>query len=493
MRFRVLSHACLEIKVEDFTLLLDPWLIGSAYWRSWWNYPPVDPALVRSIQPDAIYLTHVHWDHFHGPTLKRYPRSLPIYIPAERSTRMRDDLAAMGFSNLHPIPHAGAVDISRNLRLFSYQFSLWGDSAAVIEAEGITLLNANDAKFFGGPLEQILDNHGPVDFAFRSHSTANNRACYQITDEPAEKAEARDVYARSFFNFMEAVAPRYAIPFASNHCHLHRDVYHFNDQITTPQSVVQFVQAQGGFSDTELQVMISGDGWSSAGGFSSRATDGGGSPNAWFEERAVRLASYRQQAQSRLDEQYEKEAQATVSQSLVERFFIGFSSAIPYFVRRSFRNQAFYLIPSGLANAYEVTLSPVSVRAVAVEDLPEDPVAIEAPAIALRQALAMNMFSHLGISKRVLYRCHYRDRKLLNRLLQLLSAYEYQVLPLSKLIGLRQFRNYFRRWREWLLYAAVLLELRRGRSLYDIEASYMERLKARRRSLNDTAPLTTDR
>src|SRR5690348_18027489 len=41
MRFRILGHACLEVTSNSKQLLCDPWLVGSAYWRSWWNYPPV--------------------------------------------------------------------------------------------------------------------------------------------------------------------------------------------------------------------------------------------------------------------------------------------------------------------------------------------------------------------------------------------------------------------------------------------------------------------
>ena len=71
MRFRVLGHACLEVTSNSKQLLCDPWLVGSAYWRSWWNYPPVPDDLVDTLKPDFIYLTHMHWDHFHGPTLRR--------------------------------------------------------------------------------------------------------------------------------------------------------------------------------------------------------------------------------------------------------------------------------------------------------------------------------------------------------------------------------------------------------------------------------------
>jgi len=41
--FQVLGHAGLFAHLDDTTLLVDPWLLGSCYWRSWWHYPPVAP------------------------------------------------------------------------------------------------------------------------------------------------------------------------------------------------------------------------------------------------------------------------------------------------------------------------------------------------------------------------------------------------------------------------------------------------------------------
>ena len=62
MQFQILSHAGLLVQGSGKTLLFDPWLVGSTYWRSWWNYPPVERSLVDSLRPDFIYLTHIHWD-----------------------------------------------------------------------------------------------------------------------------------------------------------------------------------------------------------------------------------------------------------------------------------------------------------------------------------------------------------------------------------------------------------------------------------------------
>ena len=71
MELKIHAHACLEVITPDVSLICDPWLLGSAYWRSWWNYPPVKPDILQRINPDYIYLTHLHWDHFNGPSLRK--------------------------------------------------------------------------------------------------------------------------------------------------------------------------------------------------------------------------------------------------------------------------------------------------------------------------------------------------------------------------------------------------------------------------------------
>src|SRR5690349_4944213 len=81
VKMTILSHARLAIESSGRQLICYPWLIGSCYWRSWWNYPPVEPKLIASLRPDWIYLTHIHWDHFHGASLKLFSRDTPILIP----------------------------------------------------------------------------------------------------------------------------------------------------------------------------------------------------------------------------------------------------------------------------------------------------------------------------------------------------------------------------------------------------------------------------
>src|ERR1044071_875115 len=122
MRFQILSHAGLAVTSKTVTLVCDPWLLGSCYWRSWWNYPPVTKELIQSVRPDFIYLTHVHWDHFHGVSLRRFDNRVPIIIPREPCGRMRRDLLEMGFLNVIELHHGESFKLGDDFKLTSYHF-----------------------------------------------------------------------------------------------------------------------------------------------------------------------------------------------------------------------------------------------------------------------------------------------------------------------------------------------------------------------------------
>ena len=114
MEFKILSHAGLLVKNKTGkSLICDPWLIGSSYWRSWWNYPPVSKDLINSLHPDFIYLTHIHWDHFHGDSLKKFPPNIPIIIPKGNYTRMKDDLFYLGYNNIIELKHGERLPTSQ--------------------------------------------------------------------------------------------------------------------------------------------------------------------------------------------------------------------------------------------------------------------------------------------------------------------------------------------------------------------------------------------
>lgn len=454
--FQILSHAGLLVKGGGKSLIFDPWLVGSCYWRSWWNYPPVPRPLIDSLRPDFIYLTHIHWDHFHGPSLRKFPRETPILIPKLPSLRMRKDLLEMGFPNVTEVGHGRTVELAPGLRITSYQFYPFNDSAAVVECGDTTLFNANDAKFMGAPLEQILSRHPRIDFVFRSHSPANERMCFDFMDAPMRPKHEAGRHLRDFDDFARKVGARYAIPFASNHCYLHRETFHLNHTVITPVQVEIYCRSRER-ANAEVKAMVAGDTWSSETGFTI-----GEAP--WFTDRERCLRRYADSQAEVLAEFYALEARTDATLVQVEGYFRKFIPALPWIARRIFRGRPVtYVLTGKVRRFFWVDIERGVVREITGMKDADHPLQIHTSAYIFRRCMAQDLFIHLGIGKRVLFRCKQADANYIHILITLFNMYETGMLPAWKMLSPRFVLGWVPRWREVALYAAILTRMAMGR------------------------------
>jgi hypothetical protein len=274
--------------------------------------------------------------------------------------------------------------------------------------------------------------------------------------------------------FMAAVKPQYAIPFASNNCLLHDDVFHLNSLIQTPRKVAEYFErfARERRLPTTLQVMIPGDSWDSERGFTIQESD-------WFDNRPANLSAYRARVAGTLERQAKKEAQTSVSLRTVERFFSKLARNVPALLTAKLSGREVLLIArSGESrSSFAVDLQGGGrVREVPSAAFDEFDMRIEFPTVVLRQALAMNMFQHAGISKRVNYYATTAAMPTLKRFVAILEMAEAELFPLRSNVNRRAIRALLPRWREGLLYARVLLDLARGEDLPDLEEKYLAEL-----------------
>jgi UDP-MurNAc hydroxylase len=461
MEFRILSHAGLWVRCGETSIVVDPWLVGSCYWRSWWNFPRAVYDEREMAAVDAVVISHLHWDHWHGPSLRKLFAGKPVIISDEPALRSAEDLRANGFRDVRRVKHGHGVQLGA-LRVTLYQFGRWvNDTAIVLEGDGVTLLDANDAKIAGWPLRRLLERHGPIDFALRSHSSANARMCWRLEGDTARVFDDHEHYMRSFVLFMDAVRPRHAVPFASNHCHLHDDVFAFNDRIATPIELREYVQSLPP-RDWNLAVMLPGSHWQGGAGRPERFDL---APETPYLDMPAALRRYRDEQAPALQRFREQENAVRVGSGLLERF-VGFARAPGSRPPRPLGALKLVLRwPDARRQAHRVdfdhgTVEPCPTNTQAEPGLPM----LEMPAIVFRDAVLKNMFGHAGISKRCVYAaCNEADLRRLQAIVDHHDRHELGLYPVSWRYRRRLVGAFVRRSRELVVYAQALwlLKVRR--------------------------------
>ena len=465
-----LSHASALVESSESKLLMDPWLIGSCYWRSWWNYPPVERDSVNDLQVDAIYITHVHWDHWHGPSLKKlFPKDTLIITHDEPNKRSVRDLKDIGFNNIKLLKH-GETFVLGDIKITPYQFGLFlNDSALVIETPEVKLLNANDCKIAGAALRSIIKKHGPFDFALRSHSSANDRVCYTL-ESGNYTFDDKDHYSRSFALFMDAVKPKYAIPFASNHCHLHKDVYGMNNLVNDPFKLEGFLIENELLQDVEIKIMLSGDSWSSERGFSINPEN-----RKYFDNKEKYIAEYRDEVSKKLDGFYALENRIKPNSRIIEMFEKQISS-IPRILRIRLGDFSYKMVLFNDEGEHHYVVTPKKAIVEECESTMDLGATVRIPIKIFLDSVAMNMFHHSSISKRNQY-IFKTELQLLQyeKFQDLLEYVELEVFPIrTKYIG-NLLKAYVRRWREVIVYVQAFLLKKKGMPIYDVEEEILKK------------------
>jgi L-ascorbate metabolism protein UlaG (beta-lactamase superfamily) len=221
-RVEVIGHATLRVQSGGKMLLTDPWLVGPIGCNSAFHFPPLvhRPEEIAAAT-DAIYISHVHVDHLHEPTLAYFPKHIPIYIGNYRRKEFRDRLRGLGFPVIE-VPFQEMVPVAGTpfrIAIVEHDYAETAayDSAIVIAAPEFTLFENNDC-FLRREKYHWVRTHYAIDYAFLGYSPASFfPICFEMdADEKARLlAEAAERRYGDFLDAAAILAPRLAIPFAS--------------------------------------------------------------------------------------------------------------------------------------------------------------------------------------------------------------------------------------------------------------------------------------
>lgn len=393
MRFTVIGHACLFIETGSETILVDPWLSGSCYWRSWWHFPPNTEILPEHLNPDYIYLSHHHFDHFHYPSLRRIARTARILIPGFGVDVMRRELTTLGFHDVTELNHGSVLKLPGGTRAASFQYGP-DDSALVVEKDGVVLVDLNDCKINGASVRPLLRTFGPPTFLFKSHSFAQAYPnCYNFADPADARYMTGGDFIETFIGEVREMRPQYAIPFASMVAFLHPESRSCNRYAVRPPEVVAAANASDVAAVSQTVLMIPGDQWDSAAGFRLQSHDYYINQDQWIDRLADRHAPT-------IAAEAQTEAAVRMPFETFDAFFTGFLRSLPPFVGLMLKHPIAFHVPSNELPYWVLDFRKRKVRRLAAA--PSDCAAVvHLNEAVLADAIEKNVLGFAHISMRI--------------------------------------------------------------------------------------------
>ena len=146
MKVKYIYSACIEIETKDIRVLTDPWFTEGAYDGSWYHFPKIEDPFSLISEPDYIYVSHIHPDHYDPCFLKRLFEKWgqkPILIPKFEKNYLKFKMITDGFSPLEIDSFSlGKTHLHITPNFTGSPSDI--DSSLIVESEGKILLNLND-------------------------------------------------------------------------------------------------------------------------------------------------------------------------------------------------------------------------------------------------------------------------------------------------------------------------------------------------------------
>jgi UDP-MurNAc hydroxylase len=228
MRFQFIGNACGIFEGSDQTrILCDPWIVNGVFDGSWCHYPPLKTTIDDFQNVDAIYVSHLHPDHY-DQRFFDFPKDISIFVLDHEPNYLTKMLSKSGYSNIIKIKDGETFNYREfSVTLFApfvkhpfFESEIGNliDSAMLLKCGDFTAFNTNDNTPDIDSCTMIAELFGQVDLAMLNYNAAGPYpSCFDNLSEQEKIDESHHVINRNIENMhklVEALKPKYVLPFA---------------------------------------------------------------------------------------------------------------------------------------------------------------------------------------------------------------------------------------------------------------------------------------
>lgn len=228
LRFKFIGNACGVFESNDGKrLLMDPWLVDGVFEGSWCHFPPLTTTLEDLQSVDAIYLSHIHPDHF-DERFFDFRKNIPIFIYEQKLNFLERRLKTLGYEDVRTMEEGVSYEFE-DLTLASFgPFARHNfhdaaignviDSALVVSDGTSTAFNANDNTPTPETCRVLRERFGRFDLAMLNYNAAGPYpSCFDnltIDEKRSEHLRILDRNMRYMAELLSILQPRACLPFA---------------------------------------------------------------------------------------------------------------------------------------------------------------------------------------------------------------------------------------------------------------------------------------
>ena len=223
MKIKYYTNSMALIKGNNISILFDPWItFNRSSLNNLYNFPETKftKEQIASINPDYIYISHTHADHFDKTTLELFNKNTPVICAAYENNFTERNLKSLGFQNVFVCEPDKPFKFNESdcCYLYKAEINPEVDSLGIFKIDNITLLNANDVVYSKNQMDEIGKKF-KIDFAMIPYAYQGPYpAFYENLSFEEKKEKAHEKKLKNYeqmFNFINSTKPKKVFPFAA--------------------------------------------------------------------------------------------------------------------------------------------------------------------------------------------------------------------------------------------------------------------------------------